>query len=319
MTTTRTSRRASIAATASRRSDAKRALPAFSTCGRSNVMHPTSPRTSSRIVASVMGQWFTIKGLVTSLTALLCLTTFSNIVSSGAFPAILPDIARSAGLADWQLGIVAGAFGFARMVTDVPLGLFLTRHLRRALWIGPLVLVFGALCVTTGGGFATIVLGRLLMGLGQALSMVAGLTAILRFQSGKNLASALAAYELSAMIGMLGGAALIGTLPSHLAWNTAFLITCVPQLTAIVIAPRHLTCLPAQPQMPSGSLFARQAPSGAPPPALARLPRRASLVPLAFAAGGLVALTYSTMEQFVVRLRGSREFGLERAGVARLF
>jgi MFS family permease len=42
-------------------------------------------------------------------------------------------------------------------------------------------------------------------------------------------------------------------------------------------------------------------------------------VPLVFAAGGLVALTYSTMEQFVVPLRGSREFGLERAGVAQLF
>lgn len=165
---------------------------------------------------------------MTSLTALLCLTTFSNIVSSGAFPAVLPDIARSAALADWQIGIVAGAFGFARMVADIPLGLFLTRHLRRALWIGPLVLLAGGLCVTAGG-FAAIVFGRLLMGVGQALSMVAGLTAILRFQAGKNLASALAAYELSAMIGMLGGAALIGTLPSHLAWNTAFLLACAPQ------------------------------------------------------------------------------------------
>ncbi|MGH7306681.1 MAG: MFS transporter, partial [Candidatus Rokuibacteriota bacterium] len=44
-----------------------------------------------------------------------------------------------------------------------------------------------------------------------------------------------------------------------------------------------------------------------------------SLVPLVFAAGGLVALAYSTMEGFVVPLRGSREFGLERAGVAQLF
>ena len=169
---------------------------------------------------------------VTSLTALLCLTTFTNIVSSGAFPAVLPDIARSAALADWQIGIVAGAFGFARMVADIPLGLFLTRNLRRALWIGPLVLMTGGLCVTTGGGFAAIVFGRLLMGVGQALSMVAGLTAILRFQAGGNLASALAAYELSAMIGMLGGAALIGTLPSHLAWSTAFLLACAPQLIA---------------------------------------------------------------------------------------
>jgi MFS family permease len=266
-----------------------------------------------------MGQWFTIKGLVTSLTALLCLTTFSNIVSSGAFPAVLPDIARSAALADWQLGIVAGAFGFARMLADIPLGLFLTHHLRRALWIGPLVLVIGALCVTAGGGFVTIVLGRLLMGLGQALSMVAGLTAILRFQSGKNLASALAAYELSAMIGMLGGAALIGTLPSGLAWNSAFLLACAPQLIAVGIAPKLLATLPAPSSAPTISRPAHQTASAAPSGRLTRAARHASLVPLAFAAGGLVALTYSTMEQFLVPMRGSREFGLERAGVARLF
>ena len=156
------------------------------------------------------------------------------------------------------------------------------------------------------------------MGLGQALSMVAGLTAILRFQSGKNLASALAAYELSAMIGMLGGAALIGTLPAGLAWNTAFLLACAPQLIAIGIAPKLLSALPAQ-RRASDLVRAPARPNeraGEP----ARAPaRHASLVPLAFAAGGLVALTYSTMEQFVVPLRGSREFGLERAGVARLF
>src|SRR5438132_13934252 len=92
-----------------------------------------------------------------------------------------------------------------------------------------------------------LVLGRLLMGLGQALSMVAGLTVILRFQSGTNLAPALAAYELSAMIGMLGGAALIGTLPAELAWNTALLVACGPQLAAIAHLPRLFSSLPPQP------------------------------------------------------------------------
>jgi MFS family permease len=265
------------------------------------------------------------KSLVTSLTALLCLTTFSNLVASGAFPAVLPDMAKSAALADWQIGIVAGAFGFARMVADIPLGLFLTHHLRRAMWIGPLVLALGGLCVISGGGFATLVGGRLLMGLGQALSMVAGLTAILRFQSGKNLASALAAYELSAMIGMLAGAALIGTLPTTLAWNTAYLIACAPQLVAIGLVPMLLAALPAAAGGASSTLFAQQAPNPSPIEDQARLAvhtrpaGHASLVPLAFAAGGLVALTYSTMEQFVVPLRGSREFGLERSGVAGLF
>src|SRR5439155_840493 len=45
---------------------------------------------------------------------------------------------------------------------------------------------------------------------------------------------------------------------------------------------------------------------------------RRSMVPLAVAAGAAVAIAYSTMEQFLIPLRASREFGLERAGVARL-
>jgi MFS family permease len=256
---------------------------------------------------------------VTSLTALLCVMTFSNIFSGGAFPAVLPDMARGAALADWQLGLVAGAFGFARMVSDVPLGLFLTHNLRRAMWLGPLVLAIGALCLTSGGGFPILVLGRLLMGLGQALSMMSGLTAILRFQSGKSLASALNAYELSAMIGMLCGVMMIGALPSSLPWNTALLLTCAPQLIGVLVIPKLLSALPAQdgPQ----PLFARQMTSGAaanPTPRHEAPSDGASLVPLVFAAGGLVALAYSTMEQFLIPLRASREFGLERTGVARL-
>jgi MFS family permease len=41
-------------------------------------------------------------------------------------------------------------------------------------------------------------------------------------------------------------------------------------------------------------------------------------VALAFAAGGTVAVTYATVESFLIPIRGSREFGLERAGIARL-
>src|SRR5207245_7387352 len=115
------------------------ALPAGRTSyGRSGPARPGG--------SSPHGPWgigCTIRALVTSLTALLCLTTFSNIFSGGAFPAVVPDMARGAALADWQLGVVAGAFGFARMVADIPLGLFLTHNMRRALWLGPLVLAIG--------------------------------------------------------------------------------------------------------------------------------------------------------------------------------
>ena len=67
------------------------------------------------------------------LIVLLCVTGATTTVSIGAFPALLPELGVAAGLADWQLGAVAGAFGLARMLTNVPAGLFITHHLSRAL------------------------------------------------------------------------------------------------------------------------------------------------------------------------------------------
>jgi len=248
---------------------------------------------------------------VTSLIALLSVTIFSSTFSLGAFPAILPELGRG-GLLDWQLGIVAGAFGFARMLADIPIGLFLTHHLRRAVVLGPCVMAAGVLVLTTGGPFPVLVLGRLLMGVGHALGMVAGLTAILRFKTGLSLASALNAYEFSAMIGMLSGTALIGALPTSLSWNLAFLVTCAPLSIGLVTIPALLTALPGRRETRGKPLFARQSTTGTSAAGVT------SAVVLAFVAGGAVAVAYSTVEQFAIPLRGSREFGLERAGVSRL-
>jgi DHA1 family solute carrier family 18 vesicular amine transporter 1/2 len=251
---------------------------------------------------------------VTSLIALLCLTTFSSTFSIGAFPAILPELARGGGLVDWQVGLVAGAFGFARMAADIPIGLFLTHHLRRAVVAGPCVLAAGVVVLTVGGPFPLVVLGRFLMGVGHALGMLAGLTAILHYRTGPSLASALNAYEFSAMIGILCGTVLIGALPSSLSWSAALLATCAPQLLGILTLPALLGALPRSEGAGPRPLFARQAAAGADASAA---PITGAVV-LAFVAGGAIAVAYSTVEQFSIPLRGSREFGLERAGVARL-
>jgi MFS family permease len=49
-----------------------------------------------------------------------------------------------------------------------------------------------------------------------------------------------------------------------------------------------------------------------------RTSRFTPAVRLAFITGAVVAITYATLELYVIPLRGSREFGLDRAGVARL-
>ncbi|HEY2995775.1 MAG TPA: MFS transporter [Methylomirabilota bacterium] len=250
------------------------------------------------------------------LIFLLCLVTGANTVSLGAFPALLPELGVSAGLVDWQLGAVAAAFGFARMLTDVPVGLFITHHLGRALRLGPLVLLAGALLVAGGGTFGTLLLGRALMGAGHTLATLAVLTAILRYSAGSGLASALAAIELAAMFGVLAGAGLTALLPRTVPWNAALLLACAPVLLTVALLPALRRALPAAAQPDARPLFAR---SSEPPAAAA--PARAArpgLVVLAATAGAAIAISYATVEQFVIPVRGSREFALERAGIARL-
>ena len=61
------------------------------------------------------------------------------------FPRSCPRSARRPDWRDWQIGLVAGLLGFARMAADVPVGLVITHHLRRTLTVAPFVLALGAI------------------------------------------------------------------------------------------------------------------------------------------------------------------------------
>ncbi|PYO56239.1 MAG: hypothetical protein DMD83_15400, partial [Candidatus Rokuibacteriota bacterium] len=92
-------------------------------------------------------------------TALLCLLVFCTTFGIGAFGPLLPEIGRTQALADWQLGVLAGSFGFARMIADVPTGALAGRRLGTMLVIAPVVLLAGTLLLGTAGPFPVLVLG----------------------------------------------------------------------------------------------------------------------------------------------------------------
>lgn len=254
------------------------------------------------------------------LIVLLCLTGATTTVSIGAFPALLPELGVAGGLADWQIGAVAGAFGLARMLSNLPVGLFITHHLGRALVLAPGLMLGGALLLAAGGSFGTLLLGRALMGVGHTLTMLGGLTAILRYRAGPGLASSLNAVEFSAMLGVLSGATLLSVLPGSVPWNVALLMACAPMLTNLFLLPALRRALPRPDITTSRPLFARSQdvgpPGGGPAPAASGPAPVLAL--LAVTAGAAIAVSYSTVEQFAIPLRGSREFGLDRAGIARL-
>ena len=137
----------------------------------------------------------------------------------GAFGPVLPEIARTRGLADWQLGVVAGAFGFARMAGAAPAGILAGRHVALSLVLSPLFLAAGLLCLVVAPSFALLVIGRALMGIGHTLLMVGGITAILQDDGGAGASFRLNVFEFSGMLGILGGLALMGLLPAHWPWE----------------------------------------------------------------------------------------------------
>lgn len=240
---------------------------------------------------------------------LLCITVAAGTFSIGAFAPLLPEIAASARLSDAALGMLAGMLGFARMLADLPMGLLARRRLRAGLLLAPFVLVAGLACLAAGGPLPLLLLGRGLLGFGHAMGMVSALTAVLRYTSRARLGAALNSIELSGMLGLLGGVSVVGAIPRHLPWTTTYLLACSPLAAALVVAPalqralRHTEARPAEPPAAAGTRRAGQ---------------HRWLVPLAFATGALVSCTYSTIEQFLIPVRGSRHFGLDRAGIAGL-
>lgn len=245
---------------------------------------------------------------------LLCVLAFTNTSSIGAFPVLLPDLGAAAGLSDARLGALAAAFGLARMVMNIPAGLLATRRLGRAVLLAPFVLVAGVACIGSGGPFGVLLLGRALVGVAHTFGMVGALTAILRYSGAGAVSSALNALEMAGMLGVLAGMALAGALPSGLPWNVAFLVACAPQVAGLAVLPRAVASLPASSRTREAPLAARAAAAGEAPRAGARSP----LVPLAFAAGAVIAVAWSAVSQFIIPIRGSREFGLGRSGVAQL-
>ena len=253
-----------------------------------------------------------------ALVALLCLSIAGSTVSLGAFPALLPEVGRSANLADWQLGLFAGSFAFARMVSNIPVGLFLTHHARAALVLGPVVIAAGLVLVVGAESFVALLAARALMGLGHTLTMVAGLTTILRRVAGGRLASALNAFELSAMLGILAGVVIARTLPATFSWGAVLAVACAPLAVNIAVVPPLLAWLRPPPGTPRAPWFARADAGMESAPGSERPRAHTGGVLLASIAGAATAVAYSTIEQFVVPVRGSRDFGLDRHGIARL-
>ena len=228
----------------------------------------------------------------------------------GAFSPLLPEIGRANGLADWQLGVVAGALGFARMAAAIPSGWLAGRYLGTTLCASPALMLAGTVLLAVSGSFPLLVLGRLILGFAYTLGTVGGLIALLQDDRGPGATVRLNVFEFSAMIGVLGGLGLVGVLPGHWGWGIALLIASSPLLLILAAAPIIRRRFPDGRPAPDGP--------GSRAPAAHHADRMSPTLWTMFAVGVVLALAWSSVSQFLLPLRATREFGLDRAGVSSL-
>ena len=250
---------------------------------------------------------------------LLCAFIFSNTFAVGAFPVLLPEMAGDGVISDFALGAIAGAFGLARLGADIPAGLFITHHLRRALVLAAVSITAGVLCVTIGGPVWSLILGRILWGVGHSLVMVSGITAIVRHARPGGHAVSLNAFEMSGMCGVLFGMVATGLLPRDWPWNLSLALASSPLLVGLLLLPFVLRSVPTDHRAGlARPLFSRLDHGGVRKPPGAVRPRVSLLTVLAVASGASIAFAWSAVGQFILPLRASRDFELDRIGVASL-
>jgi MFS family permease len=241
-------------------------------------------------------------------TRLLCVLLFCNTFGVGAFGPLLPEIGRAQSLADWQLGLAAAAFGFARMAAAMPTGALVARRLAATLMAAPALLIAGLLLLVSAGPFPVLLAGRFLLGVAHTLTMVGGLTAILLEDHGPGASLRLNTFEFSGMLGILGGLGAVGVIPSAWGWKVSLMLASTPAVIPLFLTPAMGRAFPKSPRSERGTA-----------PAEERLTERREakgVVALMFGAGIVFALSWSAVSAFVIPIRGTREFGLSRTGIS---
>ena len=247
--------------------------------------------------------------MVTQPVRLAAAIVFCNTFALGAFPVLLPDIAAQTGYDDVSLGILAGAFGFARLLCNLPAGLLLAHHLRTAILLGAITLTAGNLLLFSGDALWTLVLGRGLYGAGHATMLLSVLITVSRFAAASGHAFSLNVVEFSGMLGMLLGMLIVAAVPEAWPWQRSLMLASAPQLAGLLLLPGLLrgvghTVAPGPAEPAPGT------------PGLSELLSVNRLTALAWASGFVLAVAWAAVGQFILPLRAAREFELSRIGVA---
>lgn len=149
---------------------------------------------------------------------------------------ISPDLIRDLAVDTRGLSLISAAFFYAFALTQIPISMYLDAiGPRLSMTVLTLVAVAGALLFAAGHSTATLVLGRVLMGIGMACNLMGTLKIITLWFSASHFATLSALVVSVGTLGNLIAATPLVLMSQAIGWRGSFLVIAAVNLLAVVL------------------------------------------------------------------------------------
>ncbi len=255
----------------------------------------------------------------------ICISTVMVMAGQGVVSPVLPLFADSFGVSTAMVGATVTAFGLARLVTNVPAGLFADRNGRRLLLIGgPLVTAVGMLGSGLSGSIWLLLVFRFVAGLGSGLYMTGAQIYVLDIAEPDQTARFIAINQAALLVGISVGPAIGGVLADRYGLASPFLVVAAAALLTAVYGFVRLPETLSNRDMPDDAGRSTDEPVAGDTTAGSAPPSRWSiLASIDFLAVGFVSFAVFSIRagvrQTLVPLQLNQEFGLGVDDLGALF
>ena len=155
----------------------------------------------------------------------IMLTTALVMSGQGVITPVLPLFADAFGASVASVGLTLTAFGGARLVLNVPLGIAADRFGRRPLLIvGPIIVGIGMVGSGTAGGIPELLLWRIVAGAGSATYMTAAQIYLVDISAPKSRARIIGSNQAALLFGVSIGPGIGGVLADSFGLRVPFFV-----------------------------------------------------------------------------------------------
>jgi MFS family permease len=198
---------------------------------------------------------------VSALVLLLGVAVFLNYVDRGAVGIAAPLMKSELGLSATQFGIVVSAFFWVYAPVQLVVGWLVDRFsVYRLMAAGVLIWAASTLLMGFVGGFMSLLVLRIMLGVGETIAFPGGSKIITRHVPAEKRGIANAALALGIALGPAAGTLAGGLILESFGWRTIFIVFGV--VTLLWLAPWQMTVRglerdrdPSEPQVPVGLLL----------------------------------------------------------------